>query len=426
MIMRRRIRNLLMLFACLALLSLLATVHALAQEGEQAARPRAVEVARKFDEFTRVGGCDHSARLDNFAIELQQNPELMGYVIAYGPEGEGSGSGNFRLQISKDYLVNSRGIEPERIRAIYGGRYKNLEESASELWVASQEAEAPQPAKYENKAGEFTGKFTEHGVWDGISYGDEVTGPPIGRVELANFADILRLQPKAHGFIVVYSEEVSGRGAWRRVGMREAENLQTNYGVQADRIKIIFGGYDKEAKVQLWILPADAPPPVEEVKHERKLTKAIQLGTFDRFVLNDEESSRLIFKGFAESLRDDKDLRACIIIRSEFIGVKDAEASEEDEEINAEPIVEQISATDEVPDVDPAQLVEKWKKDLVEKYGIGENRLVVIVAPARDEYRVGEIETWIVPNDVALPDPYAIEEEEPEEPIAEEEENPPS
>jgi hypothetical protein len=400
-----------MLFACVAAALLFAPLHAPAQE----TTPDIGEVARKFDEFTRVGGCDHSARLDNFAITLMQNPELVGYVIAYGPEGDGSGSGNFRLHVSKDYLLNSRGLDAERIRTIYGGRYKNLEESASELWIAPRGAEAPQPVKYENNAVEFTGKFIEQAAWDGLSYGDESTGPPIGDVSLANFADMLRLQPGARGYIVVFNKEESTPGAWRRVATRERDKLQTDYGIQADRVKIIFGGYEKEAKVQYWILPESAPPPVKEVKHERKLMKAVQFGTFTPFQLKDKESEEWIFKGFAEELRNDENLRACVIIRSEFLGVKEAEANDE-EQVNeeetaaaAEPPVEQIVLPDEAPDVDPAQLVEKWKKELVKQYGVGENRLVVIIAPARNEYRVGEIEAWIVPNDAALPDPYAEE-----------------
>src|SRR5687767_9801376 len=49
-----------------------------------------------FDEFGRVGHCDLGARLDNFAIQLQHEPSMTGYIVAYGPEGEGVGSGRSR------------------------------------------------------------------------------------------------------------------------------------------------------------------------------------------------------------------------------------------------------------------------------------------------------------------------------------------
>src|ERR1044071_4887828 len=130
---RQCTKRLLALFSGLVVASLLIPLNICGQEVTQSS----IGVARKFDEFTRVGGCDHSARLDNFAIQLQQEPAMVGYIVAYGPDGDGSGTGNFRLRMSKDYLVNSRGIDPERIKKIYGGPYTNLEESASELWIRS-------------------------------------------------------------------------------------------------------------------------------------------------------------------------------------------------------------------------------------------------------------------------------------------------
>jgi hypothetical protein len=418
-------KRLLALFSGLAMASLLVPLNICAQEATQ----NSTGVARKFDEFTRVGGCDHSARLDNFAIQLQQEPEMVGYLIAYGPDGDGSGTGNFRLRMSKDYLVNSRGIDPERIKTIYGGPYKELEESASELWIAPPGAEAPEPVKYENKAGQFTGKFSEGPAWDGLllNFEGEETGPPVGNVSAASFAHMLRLQPKTYAYIVVYEGDESAPGAWGRISTRTAENLQKDYGIQSDRIKIIFGGYDREAKLQLWILPVDAPPPVEEVKTERKLKKNIQLGTYSQFELKYDDGALSVFNEFAEVLRRDDDLRVCVIVRPEIISAPEPSMDEATEAISAEEVVsdelpKQV-VPDEPPDIDLLQLIEKWKKDLVKEYRISENRMVVLIAPARDEFEGGRIETWVVPPDAPLPDLYPPQEEETGET---QEENPPS
>src|SRR5689334_3424603 len=77
--------------------------------------------AYKFDAFGPVGHCDVTARLDNFAIQLQNQSSLRGAVISYAPEGEGWGTGKQVLEIIKDYLVNTRGLAPERFKMVYGG-----------------------------------------------------------------------------------------------------------------------------------------------------------------------------------------------------------------------------------------------------------------------------------------------------------------
>jgi hypothetical protein len=127
-----------------------------------ASAPARADVARKIDEFGHAYGCDHSARLDNFAIELQDNAEASAYVIAYGPGGEGNGSGAWRLDLTREYLVRSRGITPERVKTIYGGPYSKRDVTFVELWLVPFGATPPAPAKYENDADRFRGKFAEY------------------------------------------------------------------------------------------------------------------------------------------------------------------------------------------------------------------------------------------------------------------------
>src|SRR4051794_17466746 len=99
---KQRLARLLLIVSA-ALAAMLSPAHANAQakpsvqaessvnaESPASAQARA-DVARKIDEFGHAGGCDHSARLDNFAIELQNNADASAYVISYGPGGEGNG-----------------------------------------------------------------------------------------------------------------------------------------------------------------------------------------------------------------------------------------------------------------------------------------------------------------------------------------------
>jgi hypothetical protein len=93
--------------------------------------------ARKFDEYGNIKFNDEKARLDNYAIQLQNEPGSQGYIIAYGAcEGEAQA----RADRAKDYLVNTRGIDAGRLVTIDGGCASELK---VELWVVPTGATAP-------------------------------------------------------------------------------------------------------------------------------------------------------------------------------------------------------------------------------------------------------------------------------------------
>ena len=95
---------------------------------------------RKFDEYGNIRFNDEKARLDNFAIQLQNEPSSRGYIIAYGTcDAEGVTRGNR----AKDYLVNTRGIDASRIEVVDGGCMAELK---VELWVCPANANAPKPS----------------------------------------------------------------------------------------------------------------------------------------------------------------------------------------------------------------------------------------------------------------------------------------
>jgi hypothetical protein len=85
--------------------------------------------ARKFDEYGNIRFNDEKARLDNYAIQLQNEPGSTGTIIVYGScQGEGQQRGDR----AKDYLVNTRGIEAGRITVIDGGCRSDL---TVQLWI---------------------------------------------------------------------------------------------------------------------------------------------------------------------------------------------------------------------------------------------------------------------------------------------------
>ncbi|HZI49258.1 MAG TPA: hypothetical protein VFD75_15795, partial [Pyrinomonadaceae bacterium] len=96
-----------------------------------------VAVARKFDEYGNIRFNDEKARLDNFAIALQNEPTSQGYILGYGSCDE---EGQKRAQRAKDYLVNTRGIDAGRIMVVDGGCMPELK---VELWIVPSGATAP-------------------------------------------------------------------------------------------------------------------------------------------------------------------------------------------------------------------------------------------------------------------------------------------
>ena len=79
--------------------------------------------------------------MDNYAIELQNDPTATGQIICYGGRKGRTGEAQRRCDRAKDYLVNTRGISADRIQTVDGG-YK--EDLTVELWIVPSGATAPQ------------------------------------------------------------------------------------------------------------------------------------------------------------------------------------------------------------------------------------------------------------------------------------------
>ena len=97
---------------------------------------------RKFDEFGNINRDDEKARLDNFAIQLQQEPDSQGYIIVYAGRRTRPGDAQKRVDRARDYLINQRGIDARRIVALAGGTREDL---TVELWIVPTGAPAPTP-----------------------------------------------------------------------------------------------------------------------------------------------------------------------------------------------------------------------------------------------------------------------------------------
>ncbi len=96
-----------------------------------------VNPSRKFDEYGNVSWISEEVRLANFGIQLEQEPGAQGYVIIYGPR-------NITQQLARirKFLIEKRGVEPNRIVLVNGGINRNAK---VELWIVPTGAYPPEP-----------------------------------------------------------------------------------------------------------------------------------------------------------------------------------------------------------------------------------------------------------------------------------------
>lgn len=101
--------------------------------------------AREFDEYTDIRTNDAKHRLDNFAIQLQNEPGAQGYIIAYGG-GRCPNRAQAHANLARSYMIGNRGIDQARLVAISAGRRSNAKVYTVELWVVPLGATPPTPS----------------------------------------------------------------------------------------------------------------------------------------------------------------------------------------------------------------------------------------------------------------------------------------
>ncbi|HEX8069683.1 MAG TPA: hypothetical protein VF546_07015 [Pyrinomonadaceae bacterium] len=414
------------------------------ESATQPARPK-LEVATQLDEFGRLSWCDHSARLDNLAGELSHDPTLRGYIIGYpGSKEQAADFTRLWLAGEKDYLVNSRGIVESRIVTLVGGARAG-DKPTFALWVVPEGAPAPEPspAASVDARAERTGKL--HTLWL-----DESSPWPCGEVEgfcltmmtLRELAARLDADAMLSGYMVAYAAPDSAPGAWRRLAKLAHGWLAEAHPAAAARVTLLSGGAAAESRVELWVLPKDAAPPVAAAPAEKPLTAALKLNSFADYQLEDAGLARWARENVADMLREDKRARAVIVIHPPKPEPQEGDAEEAELAPAAEPSVEadaveptasatpasgppaNADATDAVaadapaepPPVSLEQRAEELRQTLAKELG-GAVERVEVVCGRLDSLTGGTLDVWIVPHGAAPPDPFAPEPEE-EQPAA--------
>ncbi len=97
--------------------------------------------SKQFDVCCSCSFDDQKARLDNLAVELQNDPTATTYVITYGGRTSRIGQADLLGDRARVYLVAKRGIDQSRITVMNGGF---REEDCVELWIIPSGATPPQ------------------------------------------------------------------------------------------------------------------------------------------------------------------------------------------------------------------------------------------------------------------------------------------
>lgn len=234
------------------------------------------KMARKFDEFGDIVISDLKARLDSFAVQLQNEPLSKGFILVYRLRRDLPGLSYRYAHRMEDYLVNTRGIEKERVVAIDGGEADSF---AQELWIVPPgTAPIPRSDAYQKQVVDIDSvrKFDEL-RWEG-----EDASPGVHAGGLEAYAVALRAEPHALAYVIVYPTYYIQRDSYADNGKRqrhwqtyrdppgtarkiltEARGLlMKEFHIASTRIRLIDGGYRKRGGVELWIVPQGEHPPI--------------------------------------------------------------------------------------------------------------------------------------------------------------------
>jgi hypothetical protein len=204
--------------------------------------------ARLFDEFGDIMASDLIARLDNFAVQIQQDLNVKGFLVVYRTRRDLPGLSNRYAHRMKSYLVNARGLPAERIVTVDGGEASCL---TQELWIVPPGA-APKPRADAYGTGYKTSvvKFDEH------YFGDDETGYWGNSSEdlLEAFGLELQKHPKSIAYLVAYR---GAKGPGQRnpqVALRRERNfLVKEFRIKGSRIRTISRGFREWPTMELWI-----------------------------------------------------------------------------------------------------------------------------------------------------------------------------
>ena len=225
-------------------------------------QPQTSPVARKLDSYNLIQHSEAEMwHLEDFLVPaLSADPQSRASIIAYGAREDAPGKARRFALRAKNYLVNYRGIDPQRIISVDGGR---REEFVVEVWLVPKDARPPEPSPTTTVPDDLGDNL----MYDSFDYGYDnfALKTEDGPARLDGFAAALKKEPNSWGCIVAYAEAGDDRigiawdppGSALRIAREQRVYLMKNHGLPLSRISAIDGGYGRRT-VELWIMRPNA------------------------------------------------------------------------------------------------------------------------------------------------------------------------
>jgi hypothetical protein len=131
---------------------------------------------------------------------LAAEPQSKVYIIAYAGREDLPGKARRYAVRARNYLVEFRGIDPQRIVAVDGGR---REKFIVEVWLVPKDAKTPEPSDNINVPDD-PGDNLKYDDF-GVGYDNFGTKTEDYAAHLDGFAAALKKEPNSWGCIVVYA-----------------------------------------------------------------------------------------------------------------------------------------------------------------------------------------------------------------------------
>ena len=230
--------------------------------------------ARLVDSFGEIPLSDLKARLDNFAIALQNDPSSKGFIVTYAAKHKFPGWPLRRAHNSLNYLVETRGLDAARISLINGGL---RDDTAFELWFVPAGVELP-VKPYDISllmSGEKTAlPFDRFAVVEhGETYNSEEGRLYPDDAYLYDYlADVMRHDPGLRRCIIAYTSRRGSRIADRRIAARAKMAIAKAHAIDISRLVAIGGGRSEYKTIELWLVPpgAELPKPTPDERPKRR------------------------------------------------------------------------------------------------------------------------------------------------------------
>lgn len=280
------------------------------------------KVATKVDEFGRAGDCEAGARLDNFFVQLNNNPEAIGYVITYAGTDFlpaqyddrptlrrirqsiafrrydamrlGFIDGGFREKQATEFWLVPPGAEPpvptdtvEKPKIpmgktfLWGSSWISneaevqpvaefiLPEVQAKIDEDNRLAEAEMAAEADAAVGEELSptetEVTEESIED-VPEEEQLTPEEIQNLRFSwvkeNFASVIASRKGSHGVIIFYADDLYYDVAKLHRFVEEArDRIVAASKIQPSQIQVVFGGYRDSVEVEYWVVPKGSKTP---------------------------------------------------------------------------------------------------------------------------------------------------------------------